>query len=121
MQYKQIAIVSVPVSDQQAAKLFYRDTLGFALVRDNPMGPDQQWIELSPAAGSATITLVTWFEQMPPGSAQGLVLETSDIEADVATLQARGVAVTPLEEAPWGRFTTFADPDGNSWVLQEAL
>ena len=38
-------IISVPVSDQQRAKSFYRDVLGFALVREEPMGPGMSWIQ----------------------------------------------------------------------------
>lgn len=120
MKINRIAIVSIPVSDQQAAKAFYTEKLGFTVVRDNPMGPDQQWIEVAPPGAETSITLVTWFPNMPPGSVQGLVLDTNDIVTAHATLQARGVAVSPLEAAPWGQFTTFNDPDGNGWVLQRA-
>jgi catechol 2,3-dioxygenase-like lactoylglutathione lyase family enzyme len=114
-----IAIVSVPVADQEAAKAFYRDKLGFEVVSDNPMGPDQRWIELAPEGSQTSITLVTWFEQMPPGTVQGLVLETDDIETTRASLLARGVEVSPIDETYWGKFATFADPDGNGWALTQ--
>lgn len=47
-------------------------------------------------------------------------LETDDLDADVATLAARGVrsADGGIQEAPWGRYATFDDPDGNGIVLQ---
>jgi hypothetical protein len=38
----------------------------------------------------------------------------------VAELQSRGVTTEPIQSEAWGRFTTFKDPDGNGWVLQEA-
>ena len=41
-------ILSVPVSDPQRAKQFYRDVLGFTLIREEPMGPEMTWIQLAP-------------------------------------------------------------------------
>ena len=115
-----IKVVSVPVSDQEAAKRFYSEALGFEVVRDAPFGPDSRWIELAPVQGSASITLVTWFEAAPPGSLQGIVLASSDVDADHAGLSARSVEFAgPVQEAPWGRYATFRDPDGNGWVLQQ--
>jgi len=111
--------VSIPVSDPQAAKDFYTGVLGFTVVGDAPFGEGQRWIQLAPASGETSITLVTWFPNMKPGGITGLVLETDDVEADHAALQSRGLDISPLENAPWGRFATFSDPDGNGWVLQQ--
>ena len=113
-----IQIVSIPVADQDKAKQFYTEILGFDVVRDNPMGPDQRWVELRPTGGGPSITLVTWFESMPPGAVQGLVLNTDEIDATVDSFAARGLKLAAIESAPWGRFSTFRDPDGNGWVLQ---
>lgn len=120
MTIQRLAIVSIPVSDQQAALRFYRDTLGFEVRSDNPfMHENARWIEVAPAGTQTTLTLVTWFDSMPAGSLTGLVLETDDIEAEVAGLRARGFETPPIEEQMWGRFVTFQDPDGNGWVLQQ--
>jgi catechol 2,3-dioxygenase-like lactoylglutathione lyase family enzyme len=114
-----VQLLSVPVSDQDRAKDFYVETLGFEAVRDNPMGPDQRWVEVAPKGGQASLTLVTWFPTMPAGSLKGLVLETDDLDGDVAALRARGVTIDGgIQEQPWGRFVTFDDPDGNGIVLQ---
>ena len=59
MAIQSFEIVSVPVSDQQRAKHFYRDILGFALIREEPMGPGMSWIQLAPQDRSVTIALVT--------------------------------------------------------------
>jgi hypothetical protein len=57
---------------------------------------------------------------MPPGSVRGTVLETDDLDGDVAALIAGGLAIEGgIQERPWGRFVTFDDPDGNGIVLQE--
>ena len=66
-------IVSVPVSDQQASTVFYRDVLGFTVLRDEPMGPTSRWIQLAPPGCSTTITLVNWFDAMQPGGLQGVM------------------------------------------------
>lgn len=112
--------VSVPVSDQERAKLFYREVLGFALRADQPMDEGTRWVQLAPPGGSATITLVTWFPSMPPGSLKGLVLATDDIHATFAELAGRGLRWNgAVEEAFWGTFATFDDPDGNGWVVAQ--
>lgn len=116
-----IEILSVPVRDPEAAKVFYRDVLGFTVVRDDPMGPDRRWITLAPPGGAPSITLVTWFPQMRPGGVTGLVLGSDDVDADVEELRRRGLEVGELQDAPWGRFATFDDPDGNGWVLQQTV
>ncbi len=113
-------IISVPVSDPQRSKQFYQELLGFTLVRESPMGPGQTWIQLVPPGCATTIALVTWFDAMPPGSLQGVMLNVSDINADHDLLSRRGLALSAIHEEPWGRYSTFKDPDGNGWILREA-
>ncbi len=112
-------IVSVPVTDQERAKRFYQDVLGFELIREEPMGPGQKWIQLSPKGCSTTVALVTWFEGMRAGGLQGVMLNSTDIDADYALLKSRGVVLTDIAQQPWGRFSMFSDPDGNGWILRQ--
>lgn len=112
-------IISVPVADQQASKAFYRDILGFELVREEPMGPSMSWIQLAPRGQTVTITLVSWFETMKPGGLQGVMVNTDDIDAEVERLSALGLALDPVKAEPWGRYTQFRDPDGNGWILRQ--
>ena len=115
-----IRFVSVPVSDQDRAKQFYAETLGFEVVADNPNGNVGRWIDLEIPGGGAGITLVTWFKEMPPGSMKGLVLEVDDMDASVAEWSARGLKLTSApKDTEFGRFATFDDPDGNGWVLMQ--
>jgi catechol 2,3-dioxygenase-like lactoylglutathione lyase family enzyme len=115
-----LQLISLPVADQDRSREFYVDVLGFDLVRDSTMGPDQRWVQVAPKGAQTSITLVTWFPTMPPGSVKGTVLETDDLDGDVATLTASGVHIEGgIQEQPWGRFVTFDDPDGNGIVLQE--
>jgi catechol 2,3-dioxygenase-like lactoylglutathione lyase family enzyme len=112
-------ILSVPVSDAQRAKRFYTEVLGFELVREEPMGPDMQWIQLAPSGSPVTIALVTWFDAMKPGGLQGVMINSTDIDRDHAELSARGLTLSAIGQQPWGRFATFDDPDGNGWVLRQ--
>lgn len=123
MAIKDIQVVSIPVSDQERAKTFYVETLGFELRSDASFGEgefQQRWVEVAPAGATTRLTLVTWFPQMPAGSVQGLVLVTDDIQGDFAALKERGLTfASEIESAPWGTYATFSDPDGNGWVLQQ--
>lgn len=113
-----LQLFSLPVSDPDRSKAFYVDKLGFTLLSDTQMG-DMRWLQVRPGKGQTSITLVTWFPTMPAGSTKGTVLETDDLEGDIERLRARGVAIHgEPEQAPWGRFVTFDDPDGNGLVLQ---
>jgi catechol 2,3-dioxygenase-like lactoylglutathione lyase family enzyme len=114
-----VLLLSVPVSDQDAARDFYVDVLGFELVRDETMGPAMRWVQVALRGGQTAITLVTWFPSMPAGSLRGLVLETDDLDGDAARLAEHEVAVEGgIQEAPWGRYVQFTDPDGNGLILQ---
>jgi catechol 2,3-dioxygenase-like lactoylglutathione lyase family enzyme len=114
-----VQVLSLPVSDQDRARQFYVDVLGMDLLRDAEMQPGLRWVQVAPRGSETTITLVTWFDTMPAGSHRGLVLESDDLEADVERLRELGVAIPDgIQEQPWGRFVTLADPDGNGLVLQ---
>jgi len=115
-------LFSVPVSDQNRALRFYVDVLGFELVSDAVIGPDMRWLLISLPGAQTGVTLVTWFPSMPAGSLKGWVLETDDLDGDVAALGEKGIAIEGgIQDAPWGRFVTFDDPDGNGIVLQESV
>jgi catechol 2,3-dioxygenase-like lactoylglutathione lyase family enzyme len=122
MALSSIEVISVPVSDQDASKKFYSETLGFTVDMDAAFGEGtMRWVMLRPPGGGTAITLVTWFDTMTPGSQRGTVLGCDDIEQTAAGLKARGIVFheDAVEEAPWGRWLTFDDPDGNAWVLQQ--
>jgi len=116
-----VQVLSLPVRDQDRAKAFYVDVLGFDLVADESMGPGMRWVQVRPRGAATSITLVTWFESMAPGSTKGTVLETDDLDADLLRLRGLGVEIPgEVEAAPWGQYVTFDDPDGNGLVLQES-
>jgi catechol 2,3-dioxygenase-like lactoylglutathione lyase family enzyme len=116
---KLIEVVSIPVSDQEASKHFYL-SIGFELIIEAPMGDGSTWVQLGLPGQTTSITLVNWFANMAPGSMQGLVVKTDDIEKEYAELKAKGVNIKDIDPTPWGKFATFYDPDGNSLVLRQA-
>src|ERR1019366_1137938 len=77
-----------------------------------------RWVQVRPRGSVTSLTLVTWFPTMPAGSLKGTVLESDALESDIADLQGKGVKIGAIETAPWGRFVTFDDPEGNGIVLQ---
>ncbi len=119
MSITRVQLFSIPVTDQDRARDFSVGVLGLEPVREMPMGPDQRWVQVRPVGAETSITLVTWFPSMPAGSLTSLVLESDDLDGDVARLRERGVAIEePIRQQPWGRSVTLLDPDGNGIVLQ---
>ena len=117
----QVGRVCVTVSDTDRAIDFYTGKLGFEKVVDLPMGPDQRWVEVALRGTPTTIALAP----PPPGqqaggSQTGIILDTSDVDADHATLKSAGVDVDdevsrygdPVPPMFWLR-----DPDGNSLIV----
>ena len=117
----QVGRVCVTVADTDRAIDFYVDTLGFEKVVDAPMGPGQRWVEVQLAGTPTTIALAP----PPPGSEAGgaqtgIILDTTDVDADHAALKAAGADVDeevtryggPVPPMFWVR-----DPDGNSLIV----
>jgi catechol 2,3-dioxygenase-like lactoylglutathione lyase family enzyme len=116
-----INIVSVPVSDPDRSLVFYVDVLGMEVVNDSQLGPTMRWVRVAPEGAETSLTLVTWFPTMAPGSMKGLVLDTETLESDIASIKAAGVVIDgEIQEEFWGRYVTFDDPDGNGIILREA-
>jgi predicted enzyme related to lactoylglutathione lyase len=118
----EVIIVSVPVADQARAKAFYSEKLGFTVTMEakDAMGPGKSWITLQPSGGGVSLTLVNWFDSMPAGSLRGLVIAVADLQVEHARLKAVGVDIDDLNDAPWGRYATLRDSEGNGLVLQLA-
>jgi catechol 2,3-dioxygenase-like lactoylglutathione lyase family enzyme len=122
--------IPIPVSDVDRAKAFYGG-LGWRLDADFMAGKSFRAVQLTPPGSPCSIHLVT---TAVPGSAQGMFLVVSDIEAARRGLIARGVDVSEVfhfdgdhnvvpgqdaERPSYGSYASFSDPDGNRWVLQQ--
>lgn len=115
-----IRIISIPVFEQDLSKDFYCGVLGAQVVSDVQMNSHMRWVELALCDVFPHIALVTWFEGFGPGSMKGLVIESSDLEGDRVRLDQFGVAHNGIETAPWGRYISIQDPDGNGIILQNS-
>jgi catechol 2,3-dioxygenase-like lactoylglutathione lyase family enzyme len=116
---KSIEIISIPVTDQQRAKQFYQH-LGFEVAVEAPYKDGAKWIQMKFPGGGVSITLVTWFDNMPAGCIDGLVIKTGHLDKDRQELLDQGVEPAEIDDTPWGRFMAVVDPDGNRISLHEA-
>jgi catechol 2,3-dioxygenase-like lactoylglutathione lyase family enzyme len=132
MEFK-LELVLIPVSDVDRAKKFYLENAGFGLLVDTPIGPEQRVVQITPPGSACSIGFGTGLTSAQPGSAQGLHLVVPDILDARKLLTMRGVEVSEIRHMRDGQwqpgpdpshssymsFADFADPDGNTWVLQE--
>ena len=79
-----------------------------------------RFVQLTPPGSACSVAFGTGVTDTPPGSARGLLLVVADIDAARAELAGRGVEVSEVRQEVWGaRHAYFADPDGNTWQLQQ--
>jgi catechol 2,3-dioxygenase-like lactoylglutathione lyase family enzyme len=128
-----LELVLVPVTDVDRAKAFYTENAGFTVDVDHQAGDDFRVVQLTPPGSACSISVGKGITTAEPGSAQGLHLVVSDIEAARSDLVERGVEVSEIwhmeatgrtpgpdpERRDYGSFADFNDPDGNLWLLQE--
>ena len=140
-----LEIVVIPVSDIDRAKEFY-GRLGWRLDADYDNGADFRVIQFTPPGSGCSVIFGKNVTAAAPGSAQGLYLIVSDIEAARKELLGRNVAISEAfhdagsvyagpdppylfgrlrvsgpdpEHRSYRTFASFSDPDGNGWLLQE--
>src|SRR5215204_6353829 len=129
-----LEVVVIPVADVDRAKRFYGD-LGWRLDADFVVGDTFRGVQFTPPGSACSIQFGAGGPSAVPGSARGLYLVVSDIEAARAELVDRGVDVSemfhrdgpgkPALSGPhpartsYFSYATFSDPDGNEWLLQE--
>jgi catechol 2,3-dioxygenase-like lactoylglutathione lyase family enzyme len=114
-----LELVAVPVTDVDRAKSFYVDQVGFVADHDATVHEGLRFVQLTPPGSACSIVMGVGITTMAPGSQLGLQMVIADAEAARAELIERGVAASDVDVQPWGSFVTFADPDGNTWSLQE--
>jgi catechol 2,3-dioxygenase-like lactoylglutathione lyase family enzyme len=140
-----LEVVVIPVSDVDRAKQFYGG-LGWRLDADFAAGGDWRVIQFTPPGSECSVIFGKNVTAAAPGSAQGLYLIVSDIEAARQELLRRGVRVSETfhdagdvyagpdepylfgsvrvsgpdpEHRSYRSYASFSDPDGNGWLLQE--
>jgi catechol 2,3-dioxygenase-like lactoylglutathione lyase family enzyme len=135
--------VVIPVSDVDRAKEFY-GRLGWRLDAEFAVGDDFRVMQFTPPGSGCSVIFGKNVTAAAPGSARGLYLIVSDIEAARRELLGRGVEVSPVfhggapagtdepylfgrtrvsgpdpEHRSYHSFASFSDPDGNGWLFQE--
>jgi catechol 2,3-dioxygenase-like lactoylglutathione lyase family enzyme len=114
-----LELVAVPVTDVDRAKAFYVDQVGFNADHDHRVNDDLRFVQLTPPGSACSIVLGTGITDMAPGSQKGLQMVVADARAAREELLSRGVDASEVEDLPWGSFTYFSDPDGNTWAIQQ--
>src|SRR6185436_17755399 len=136
-----LEVVVIPVADVDRAKGFYA-SLGWRLDADFPFDNGFRVVQFTPPGSACSLQFGSNMTPAEPGSAQGLYLVVSDIQAACDDLRGRGVEVSEVfhpgapgsqfrpdasdrlggpspDRGSYGSFATFHDPDGNGWLLQE--
>jgi catechol 2,3-dioxygenase-like lactoylglutathione lyase family enzyme len=114
-----IELVAIPVTDVDRAKAFYVDQVGFHADHDYQVSETLRFVQLTPPGSACSIVMGTGVTEMAPGSQKGVQVVVADAGAARAQLIAQGVEASEVDVQPWGSFVTFADPDGNTWALQQ--
>ena len=114
-----IELVAIPVTDVDRAKAFYVDQVGFNADHDHQVNPELRFVQLTPPGSACSVVMGEGITEMAPGSQRGIQMVVSDVAAARTSLLGNGVAASEIDVQPWGSFVTFADPDGNTWSLQQ--
>lgn len=133
-----IEVIMLPVSDVDQALRFYRDQVGFTLDVDYAPTAAFRVVQLTPNGSSCSIQFGIGLTDANVSAVHDLYLVVTDLEAARAELLERGVTVSEIRHktpvgawdggyeqgldaarGDYASFADFADPDGNSWVLQE--
>ncbi|MGA1835611.1 VOC family protein [Herbiconiux sp. 11R-BC] len=114
-----IEVVFIPVTDIDRAKRFYAEQVGFHADHDSTVSDEIRFVQLTPPGSACSIALGRGITDMAPGSQRGVQVVVPDADEARAHLLANGVECSEVDEQAWGRFVTFADPDGNTWALQQ--
>jgi predicted enzyme related to lactoylglutathione lyase len=116
-----LELIPLPVADVDRAKAFYVDQVGFNLDHDHRVHEALRFVQLTPPGSACSLVMGEGVTEMAPGSQKLLQIVVDDVEAARRQLLANGVDASEVDPQPWGRFVTFADPDGNTWNLQEPV
>ena len=137
MEY-QLQVITLPVSDIDKAAAFYTQQAGFTLDVDYHPAPSFRVVQLTPPGSACSVQIGVGLTDAAPGSARATYLAVTDIETAHRELTGRGVTVSGIrhkspiadwrggwrpgtdpERRDYASFADFADPDGNTWIIQE--
>jgi catechol 2,3-dioxygenase-like lactoylglutathione lyase family enzyme len=135
-----LEVLVIPVSDVDRARDFYQ-SLGWRLDADFSADDGYRVVQVTPPGSAASVIFGNGVSDAEPGSAQGLYLVVTDIQAARDDLASRGAEVSEVfhdatgifnhagtasrlpgpdsKRSSYASFASFVDPDGNGWALQE--
>ncbi|QEW01919.1 VOC family protein [Microbacterium lushaniae] len=114
-----IELIFIPVTDVDRAKAFYTH-IGFVADFDQRVNEELRFVQLTPPGSACSIAFGTGLDSaVAPGTLDVIQVVVPDADAELLRLRELGVDADGVDEQEWGRFVRFADPDGNSWTLQQ--
>lgn len=126
MASRRLALTTLLVPDYDEALAFFVEVLRFSVLEDTRLSDDKRWVRVAPSmdGGALLLARAATPDQTAAIGRQGagrvfLFVHTDDFEGDLGRLRARGLAVEPARDEPYGRVAVFADPWGNRWDLLE--
>lgn len=117
-----LELVHVPVSDVDRARDFYVEQCGWQLLTDHVQETGTRIVQIVPPGSGCAILLGTGIpeiSEMPVGVQKGIHLVVADMDRAREALDAGGVETGPVLDVGGVLYSRFADPDGNSWLLQQ--
>jgi predicted enzyme related to lactoylglutathione lyase len=122
-----VSKVVVEVADQDRAKAFWTETMGFELVQDEPYG-DERWLEVrSPDRATDLVLELSAGEsrrraEVPDSlPTSDVMFRCDDLTATYEVLEARGVEFPqPPVQMPFGSWSMFNDSEGNRFALEQS-
>jgi catechol 2,3-dioxygenase-like lactoylglutathione lyase family enzyme len=114
-----VELVILPVADVDRSRAFYGDTLGWPVDHDQTVDENIRFVQVTPPGSACSVAFGRGLSEMEPGSLRAIQVVVDSADDALADLTARGVDADGVDDQPWGRFVHFADPDGNTWTVQQ--
>ncbi|NLZ34086.1 VOC family protein [Clostridium isatidis] len=120
-----IGKITIYVENQEKAKEFWTEKVGFVVKAENPMGPNMTWLEVGPSEDEFT-TFVLYEKKLMKAQNPDIntghpsvLLSTNNIDETYNKLKEKNVKVDELMKMPYGSMFTFYDQDGNQYLVRE--
>lgn len=115
--------ITIYVNNQEEAKKFWVDKMGFEVKREENMMGEHKWLEVSPKDDDST-TFVLYDKNLMKSQNPSInvghpsvMLYTKDIEKSYSDMKSIGIVVGEIMNYPYGKMYDFFDNDGNAYLL----